>query len=95
MQRGQATANALSDDALRAAEVSGDLGIAAPVQVAGLDRLALLEREIFEQLDRRSAGGRFEDLDRFLIELDQLRSASLSLWRAIANNHACGGSGPS
>ena len=42
MQRSQATTHALADDALRAAEVGCDLGVAALLEVVGLDRLALL-----------------------------------------------------
>ena len=42
MQRGQPTTHALADDALGAAEVSCDLGVAALLEVVGLDRLALL-----------------------------------------------------
>ena len=41
-QRGQAATHALADDALRAAQVRRDLGVAALLEVVGLDRLALL-----------------------------------------------------
>jgi hypothetical protein len=56
----------------RAAEVSRDLGVAAVLEVVGLDRLALLRSEGLEQLKRRSACGRLEDLERFVIELDRM-----------------------
>jgi transposase len=66
------TTHALADDALRAAELTRDLGVAALLEMVGRNRLALLGSEPLEERDSRSACRRLEDLDRLVIELDRL-----------------------
>ena len=108
LQCSQATTDALADDALRAAKFCGDLGVAALVDVVGLDRIALLGSKRLEELDRCGVCRRLEDLYRSSSKwmgciasarrasswMRPLRWASLSLWRAIAYSQAWAGSGP-
>jgi len=72
MQGSEATADALANDALRAAEVSRDLGVAALLEQVRLDRLALVGGQGLEELDRWSASGCLDDRDRLVIESDRL-----------------------
>jgi hypothetical protein len=65
--------SALADHALRAAELTRDLGVAALLEVTSLDRQASLGRQRSEELECRRVGRRLEKLDRFVVEVDRLR----------------------
>ena len=68
----QATTDALADDALRAAKLGRDLRVSALFHVVGHDCFALLGSQGVEELNRRSACRRLEDLDRFVVQVDRL-----------------------